>query len=126
MNAVTGTEGTNLIVPTATGEGKPILLRTKTVITIEIDIMTTWDREIVGGHEDTTAVLTTDWVTEDTTMALGTGRVTVETVGTMTDHGEETTGLRIAGGMTAMESVTEEKDSGVDGIMVIETGMARK
>ena len=123
---MTGTEETNLIVRTATGEGKPIFPRTKTVLTIEIDIMTTWDREIVGGHEDTTAVLRTDRVTEDTTMDLGTDRVTVGTAGTMTDHGEETTGLRIAGGMTATESVTEEKDSGVDGIMVIETGMSRK
>jgi len=125
VNAVTATEETNLIVPTATGEAKPILNRTKTVITIEIDIMMTWDREIVGGHEDTTAVLGTDRVTEDTTMALGTDRVTAGTVGTMTDRGEETLDLLTAGGMIASESVTEEKDSAVDGITAIETGMEK-
>ena len=124
MNAVTGTEETNLIVRTATGEAKPSLNPTKTAITIEIDtIMMTWDLEIVGVHEDTTAVLGTDRVTEGTTMVLGTDRVTVETVGSMTDRGEETSGLLTAGGMIAMESVTEEKDSEVDGIMVIETGI---
>ena len=119
---MTATDETNLIVPTATGEAKPILNPTKTVTTIEIDIMTTWDREIVGGHEDTTAVLGTDRVTEDTTMALGTDQATVGTVGMTTDRGEETSGLLTAGEMIASEIVTEEKDSAVDGIMAIETG----
>ena len=83
----------------------------------------TWDLEIVGGHEDTTAVLGTDRVTEGTTMVLGTDRVTVGTVGLTTDRGEETLGLLTAGGTIATESVTEEKDSGVDGIMATETGI---
>ena len=69
MNEVTATEETNLIVPRAIGEPKPILNPTKTVITIEIDIMMTWDREIFGGYEDATAVFGTDRVTEDTTIA---------------------------------------------------------
>ena len=125
MNAVTATEETNLIVPTATGEAKPNLNPTKTVITIEIDIMMTWDREIVGGHENTTVVLGTDRVTEDTTMALATDRVTVETVGTMTDREEETSGLPTAEEMIDSETVTEEKDSAVDGIMAIEIGMEK-
>ena len=125
MSAVTGTDETNLIVPTATGEAKPNLNPTKTVITIEIDIMMTWDREIVGDHEDTTAVLVTDRVTEDTTMALATDRVMVGTVGTMTDRGEEIPGLLTAEEMIASETVTEEKDSAVDGIMAIETGMEK-
>jgi len=125
VNAVTATEETNLIVPTATGEAKPNLNPTKTVITIEIDIMMTWDREIVGGHENTTVVLGTDRVTEDTTMALATDRVTVETVGTMTDREEETSGLPTAEEMIDSETVTEEKDSAVDGIMAIETGMEK-
>ena len=124
MNAVTATEETNLIVPTATGEAKPILNPTKTAITKEIDIMMTWDLETVGGHEDTTAVLGTDRVTEGTTMVLGTDRATVGTVdSTATDRGEETSVLLTAGETIATESVTEEKDSGADGIMVIETGI---
>ena len=123
MNAVTATEETNLIVPTATGEAKPNLNPTKTAITIEIDIMMTWDLEIVGGHEDTTAVRGTDRVTEGTTMVLGRDRATVGTVGSTTDRGEETSGLLTAGEMIASETVTEEKDSGVDGIMAIETGI---
>ena len=123
MNAVTATEETNLIAPTATGEAKPNLNPTKTAITIEIDIMMTWDLEIVGGHEDTTAVLGTDRVTEGTTMVLGRDRATVGTVGSTTDRGEETSGLLTAGEMIASETVTEEKDSGVDGIMAIETGI---
>ena len=69
MNEVTATEETNLMVPMATGKAKSILNPTKTVITIEINIMMTWDCEIFGGHEDTAAVFGTDRVTEDTTIA---------------------------------------------------------
>jgi len=125
VNAVTATEETNLIVPTATGEAKPNLNPTKTVITIKIDIMMTWDREIVGGHENTTVDLGTDRATEDTTMALATDPVTVETVGTMMDREEETSGLLTAEEMIDSETVTEEKDSAVDGIMAIEIGMEK-
>ena len=107
---MTETEETNLTVPTATGEAKLILNPTKMDTTREIDIMTTWDHGIVGGHEDTTA-------------ALGTGRVMVGIVGTMMARGEETSDLLTAGEMIDTESVTEEKDSAVDGIMAIETGM---
>jgi len=121
VNAVTATEETNLTAPKATGEANPIVNRTKTVTTKEIGIMTTWGHEIVGGHEDTTAVLA-----EDTTMALVTDRATVETVDTMTARGEEISGPLTVGGMIASESVTEEEDSAVDGIMAIETGMAEK
>lgn len=125
MNEVTATEETNLIVPRATGEAKSILNPTKTAITIEIDIMMTWDLEIVGGHEDTTAVLGTDRVTEGTMMVLGIDRVTAGTVGSTTDRGEETSGLLTAGGTIATENVTEEKDSEVDGVKAIETGIER-
>lgn len=126
MNAVTATEETNLTAPKATGEANPIVNRTKTVTTKEIGIMTTWGHEIVGGHEDTTAVLGKDRVTEDTTMALVTDRATVETVDTMTAREEEISGPLTVGGMIASESVTEEEDLAVDGIMAIETGMAEK
>lgn len=132
MNAVTAIEETNPIAPTVTGEANPILPRTKTVITTEIDITTTLALGIVGVHEDTTADLGTDRAIEDMTMdLLGTDRDTVGIVGTMTVEivatmmvrGDETTELRIGGEMIGMEIVTGEKDLAVRGIMAIETGV---
>ena len=85
--------------------------------------MMTWHCEIVGDHKEMTAVLGTGRVTEDATMVLGTDLVTVGTVGSTTDRLKETMDLLTAGEMIATETVTEEKDSGVDGIVAIETGM---
>ena len=114
MNVVT--EETNPIARTATGEVNPTLPQTRTVTTIEIDIMTTGNLEIVGVNEDTTVGLGTDRVTEDMTMdRLGTDRDMVGIVGTMTGREEEIPDRQID-----MVIVTAEKDLVVNGTMVIE------
>ena len=56
-------------------------------------------------------------------MVLGTDLGTIGTVGSTTDRLKETLDLLTAGEMIVMETVTEEKDSGVNVIMSIQTGI---